>query len=207
MTQRERDVARGSAALALFALWSGCAPSAPHGLHPAFTLSGLVTSEPGRSLHEAAALLGSVGEPCWLVAGSNDLSLPNAILDVAVTREAPAESTTPPASKPARQFQVDEPLLPPEIRPDASILVFGGYQRLFATPTMLRAARARFRLVGPNLRVSADAADSRWAASLLPASEREGFEWAILFGTSVAYDPTWRRDVVYPARSFHDERT
>ena len=149
-----------------------------------------MTSEAGLSLPEAASVVASVSMRCWLVAGANDLSVPDTILGVTVAHEATAEASVSLMAK-ARPFPLGEHLMPGDIRPDASVLVFGGYERLSITPTILRAARARFCLIGPLPRVSAAPADSPWAVSLLPAPDREGFEWAILLGSSVAYDPPW----------------
>ena len=188
------EEAQGGAALALFALWSACAPPAPFCSSPTFVLAGLVTSESGLSLHQAAALLANVSGPCWLVAGTSDLSLANAVLDVTVAQDAPAPPPTHHSRQVVRPFVIYEQLLPLIIRPEAPVLVFGGYQRFATTPAMLRESGERFSLVGPSPRASAGPADSPWAAALLPAPERDGFEWAILLGGSVAYDPPWRRD-------------
>jgi len=182
------------ARLALFALWSGCAPAAPLNLTPAFTLDGLVTSPPGSSLHQAAALVAEVGTPCWLVAGSETLSLLDASLRITIADSAPAESATAPARETARECRPLEFPLPPGIGPDAPVLVFGGYARLATTPAELRKMQAAFTLVGPRPDMSAAPADYAWAASLLPATDRVGYEWAILLGHSVAYDPPWQRD-------------
>ena len=182
------------AALALFALWSGCAPPAPQGLLPAFALSGVVTSESALSLYQAASLLTDVRAACWLLAGGNDLSAPEAVLNVTVADAPPRLPPPSLAAETSVPFMIGPHLLPPDMRPEAPVLVFGGYQRLSTTPAMLREAGARFTLVGPTPRVCAGPADSPWAASLLPAPEREGFEWAIMLGVSIAYDPPWRRD-------------
>src|SRR5690349_8897306 len=100
--------AQGSAALALFALWRGCAPLAPGGLQPAFTLSGLVTSQAGASLDKAAALLASVSSPCCLVAGANDLSVPGAGLDVTIAYEPPVAPPTSRAARVSHVFPIGE---------------------------------------------------------------------------------------------------
>jgi hypothetical protein len=188
---REDDQA---AALALFALWCGCAPPAPCALRPAFVLSGLMTSDKALLLHEAAALLAGLDAPCWLIVGANDLSVPDAALDVTLAHEAPMLSPVSLAAEAARPFRIGEHLMPPDLPPEAPVLIFGGYQRLATTRARLHQTRARFSLFGRVPRGSAGPADSPWAAALLPAAEREGFEWAILLGVSVAYDPPWRRD-------------
>lgn len=194
-SSHDGNAAEAAASVALFALWRGCAPRAPAGLHPRFVLSGMVTSEGDLSLRQVAPLIANVSTPCWLVAASEDLSAPDAVLGVTVAHEETAEASASLMAK-ARPFPIGEHLMPGDMHPEAPVLVFGGYQRLAVTPTILRAARARFRLIGPMPRVSADTADSPWAESLLPASDRAGFEWTILLGGSVAYDPPWHRDAV-----------
>ena len=183
-----------AAAVALFALWCGCAPPAPSALRPAFVLSGLVTSVSGLPLQDAAALLAGIATSCWLIAGSNDLSVPDAVLEVTVAHEAPTLSPVSHAAEASRPFRIPEHLVPPDLPRETSVLVFGGYQRLAVTPARLDQARARFNLFGRAPRACASPADSPWAATLLPATDREGFEWAIMLGVSVAYDPPWRRD-------------
>jgi hypothetical protein len=183
-----------AAAIALFALWCGCAPSAPGGLQPAFALAGLVTSESGLPLQQAAALLAGVGTPCWLIAGLNDLSVPDAVLEVTVAHAVPTLSPESHTAEAFRPFRIAEHLVPPDLPRETSVLVFGGYQRLATTPGRLDQARARFNLFGPVPHGCAGPADSPWAAALLPAADRDGFDWAILLGGSVAYDPPWRRD-------------
>jgi hypothetical protein len=54
----------------------------------------------------------------------------------------------------------------------------------------------RFGLVAPSPSGSAGPVDSPWAVQLLPVAERAGYEWAIMLGRSIAYDPPWNRDAV-----------
>jgi hypothetical protein len=139
-------------------------------------------------------MLAGFSAPCSLIVAANDLSVSGAVLRVTVAHEAPPLSPTSQVAEGSRPFSLDEHVLPPDMRPEAAVLVFGGFQRLAMTPRMLRQMRERFTLIGPHPSISAGPADSPWAASLLPAPDREGFEWAILLGGTVAYDPPWRRD-------------
>jgi hypothetical protein len=189
-------LSRVAAELALFTLWCGCAPPGPCSFTPAFALDGLVSSVPGVSLKVAAAILSSLDDPCWLLAGRDDLSASGAQLQVMVSREAPHGVSERYDAESRHPFRFPTHLVPPEIASDAPILVFGGHTRLRATPADMTEAQVRFGLVGPSPSGSAGPVDSPWAVQLLPVAERAGYEWAIMLGRSIAYDPPWNRDAV-----------